>query len=196
METTLPGRTIQWNADHTSFETLNYNPCPVMLGDPLQDMGEGIEWYADYIPTPAVDLDQRVWIRIDIQGPTDITHPEYPMYKTFQTTYEKEKRELSLIIKSIEQEEQNANAALLKECEESKTLFFMAAYTRDIALGVEPSDEAKHAEVRHADVTLKMNKNAARREYLIEQFTAGIVLDISSGFERDNLAVGNSPFQN
>jgi len=192
----LPGRLLQWDATHTTFETLNYNPCPVLLGEPLQNMGEGIEWYADYIPVPAVEYDQRVYIRIDVQGPTDIPHPDYPMYKTYQFTYDKEKRELPLIIKSIQQEEQNANAALLKECEESKTLFFMAAYNRDIAKGVEPSDEAKNAEVRHADVTYKMAQNAARREYLIAEFTAGNVLDISSGFERDNLAVGNAPFQN
>ena len=192
----LPGRLIQWNADHSSYEILNFNPCPVLLGEPLQDMGPGVEWLADYIPVPAVELDQRVYIRIDVQGPTDFPHPEWPMYNTFQTTYEKEKRPIADIIKSIELEEQNANSALLKEAEESKLLFFMAAYNRDIAKGVEPSDEAKNAELRHADVTLKMAKNASRREYLISEFTAGNVLDISSGFERDNIAVGNSPFQN
>src|ERR1035437_9799121 len=181
----LKGRTIQWNADHTSFETLNYNPCPVLLGEPLQNMGEGVDWLADYTPIPPISLDQRVYVRIDIQQPTDMPHPDYPMYKTFQTTYDKEKRPLSDIIKSIEVEEQNSNAALLKEAEESKLLFFMAAYNRDIAKGVEPSDDAKNAEVRHADVVYKMAQNAARRVYLIEQFTAGEVLDISSGFERD-----------
>jgi len=192
----LRGRLIQWNADHTSFETLNYNPCPVMLGEPLQFMGEGIEWYADFEPLPPVSLDQRVYIRIDISQPTDIPHPEWPMYKTFQTTYDKEKRPLSEIIKSIEAEEQNSNAALLKEAEESKLSFFMASYTLAIAKGVTPTAEEQNAETRHADVVYKMAQNAARRIYLIEQFTAGVVLDISSGFERDNIAIGNTPFIN
>jgi len=64
---TLKGRTIQWNSDHTSFEILNYNPCPVLLGEPLQNMGIGVEWLADYIPYPAIALDQRVWVRIDVE---------------------------------------------------------------------------------------------------------------------------------
>jgi len=192
----LKGRLIQWSADRMSFETLNYNPCPVMLGEPLQDMGEGIEWYADYEPLPPIDYDQRIYIRVVKQQPTEIPHPEWAMYKTFQITYDKEKRSIEDIIKSIQIEEQNANAALLKEAEESKLNFFMAAYTLAIAQGVEPSDEAKNAEIRHSDVTYKMAQNAARRVYLIDEFTAGNVLDISSGFERDNIAIGNAPFQN
>jgi len=167
-----------------------------MLGEPLQFMGEGVEWYADYIPVPALDYDERVYIRIDVQGPTDFPHPEWPMYKTYQFTYDKEKRALPLIIKSIELEEQSANSALLREAEESKLSFFMAAYTLAIAKGETPSDEMVNAEARHADVTYKMARNAARRVELIEAFTAGQVLDISSGFERDNIAIGNSPFQN
>lgn len=190
----LKGRTIQWNADKSAFEILNYNPCPVLMGEPIPFMGEGVEWLADYIPVPPISYDQRVYVRIDKQQPSDTPHPEWPMYKTWITTYDKEKRPLADIIKSIEAEEANANAALLKEAEESKLSFFMSAYTLAIAKGVTPTDEEANAEKRHADVVYKMAQNAARRVYLIEQFTAGNVLDISEGFERDNIAIGNTPF--
>jgi hypothetical protein len=85
---------------------------------------------------------------------------------------------------------------LLKEAEESKLSFFMSAYTLAIAKGVEPTAEEANAEKRHADVVYKMAQNAARRVYLVEQFTSGNVLDISEGFERDNIAIGNTPFVN
>lgn len=192
----LKGRTIKWNADKSSFEILNYNPCPVLMGEPIPFMGEGVEWLADYIPVPAISYDQRIYVRIDKQQPSDTPHPEWPMYKTWITTYDKEKRPLADIIKSIEAEEANANSALLKEAEESKMTLFMSSYTLNIAKGVEPTDNEKNAEARHADVTYKIAQNAARRTYLIEQFTAGNILDISDGFERDNIAVGNTPFVN
>jgi len=70
----------------------------------------------------------------------------------------------------------------------------MAAYTLNVAKGITPSTEESNAEIRHADVTNKLAQNAARRNYLIAQFTAGEVLDISSGFERTVVIPGNEPF--
>lgn len=178
------------------YSIIKSGVCPRNDGQPITGMEDGYEWLADFVPFTSPDYDPRIWILVESSYPTNVSHPDYPNYKTFQTTYTLEKRSNSEIIASIRQAEANANNKLATEAEMPKMAILANAANTKIASNT-PLTEGEQAAINlNLEVSVKMTKNAGNATILMAQVEAGQDPLIDSGWEIDNLTAVGQPFIN
>lgn len=203
--TQISGVFIQWKHKDTQnfndvkdgdYTLINSNPCPVINGEPIPTMPDGYEWLANNTESNPVTYDPRIFIELQHTLPTNLPHPQWPMYNQYRTTFSLEKRSTDQIVESVRQEERLANNTLITEAEKEKMDKFTTGYLISISKGLSPDEAQLNAVARHQDVEVKMNRNASNAEGLIGRILLGENVDISSGWEYDNIPVGGFPFSN
>ena len=178
------------------YSIVNSGACSRNDGQPITGMDAGYEWLADFVPFATPDYDPRIWILVQSSYPTNVAHPEFPNYKTFQTTYTLEKRTNEAIIASIRQAEASANNKLATEAEMPKMAILANAANTKVANNT-PLTEGEQAAIDlNLQVSVKMTKNSANAILLIEQVNAGQEPLIDEGWEIDNLLPVGQPFIN
>ena len=199
------GVVIQWvnkkTVDFNNVQDSDYrlikphSLCPTSDGNPVSFDDPSYEWLIERsISCP--DYDPRIYLQGVSTLPTNTPDEQWPNYNKYLTKYSLVKRTNDEIITAIRAEEANANTALINEGEKDKTSYFMQGYLNAMLSNVAPTEAQVNAEARHADIEMKMSKNAANAELLISQLNAGQNIDLSSGWEYDHLPVGGFPFAN
>ena len=205
--TNLQGVLIQWlrpknEIDFNDVKSYDWKfiktlQCPVMYGDALPDLGDNMEWLANESGTQPLDYDSRLFVLNIKSKPTNVAHSLFPNYNRFFTSYELTRRTDEEIIESIIQEEKLANSQLDDEADVNTMNTFVLGYLAAKADGIQPVQAQINAYNRQAYVQAKKAQNAANRIELIKQLNLGNYnIDISSGWERDNITVGGFPFSN
>lgn len=205
MDTPLFGALVLWgnkatvdfndvkDSDYTLVKCAQF---PRADGEPIEGLPEGYEWLANCSGDTPPDYDPRLFVLNSDTRPTNIPHPEWPNYNQYRTQTSLTKRTNEEIISSIRQEEALANSSLVTEGETTKLSYLaMNATIRKVA-GMQLSETDTNAIARHAEVSEKMLRNAANAELLINKVTANENVDLSSGWEYDNISVGGYPFAN
>jgi len=177
-----------------SFKS-NYQ-CPVVDGEAF-DLGGNDEWLVVRYGDRSATLDGRLWNEIEDSFPTNTLDSEFPNYKKFMYVYEYAHKSIDEITPSIIQEEKLANTALDEEADVAVMTTFVLGYLAAKATGLQPTEAQVNAYNRQAYVQLKKQQNASNRIELINQLNLGnFNIDISTGWERDNITVGGFPFSN
>jgi len=182
------------NVKDTDYALVKAAEFPRQDGEPLEGLPENYEWLENCIPFAAPDYDPRLFVLNESIQPTNIPHPVHPNYNQYRTTYSLVRRADELIIASVRQEEASANNSLLTEAENSKLNYFATGAALTLAQNLPLSEAEQNAMTRHADVQMKMSKNAANADLIISKIIAKENIDISSGWEKDNIAEGGFPF--
>ena len=202
----LQGVLIQWLRPKTEIDFENVLPtdwqflktlqCPLMDGSAFE-LPNGQEWLANENGEQPYNYDPRLFVLNSDTRPTNRPHSEYPNYNTYFTKYDLVKRTVEEVSASIIQEEKMANNSLDTEADVNTMNTFALGYLIAKANGLTPTQEQENATTRLADVQMKKNKNAQNRLLLISQLEAGnFNIDISSGWEGDNISLGGVPFSN
>lgn len=203
----LQGILIQWLKPKTEINFSNVLPtdwkfikamqCPIMDGSPLGDLGDGYEWLAIENGIQPLDYDSRLLVLIEDGRPTNTPHTEYENYNRFYKQFGLETRTVEEITESIIQEEKMANTALDLQADSETMNTFVLGYLVSKASGIAVTEAQQNAYDRQGYVQLKKAQNASNRIELIRQLSIGnFNIDISSGWERNNIAVGGFPFSN
>jgi len=205
--TNLAGRLIQFNKpiEQIDFENLQPNDwkflnlykCPVMDGSPIPPLGDNIYWFVDEHGVQPPSYDPRLLLLNEDARPTNVKSTTYPNYNMFFFKYTVSNRSVDEVRESIINEEKLANANLDKEADVSTMNTFVQGYLCAVAAGLNPTDAQVNAYNRQADVQEKKAKNADNRLLLIAELESGnFNIDISSGWNNDNIAPGGYPFSN
>jgi len=202
----LQGVYLQWlrpkteidfnNVLSTDWQFIKTLQCPVIDGSAF-DLGENYEWLANEQGVQPIYYDSRLLVLIEDARPSKTHHSLFPNYKRFYRADALEQRSIPEISESIIQEEKMANTALDQEADVAVMTTFVLGYLAAIASGLVPTEAQVNAYNRQAYVQQKKSQNAANRIELIRQLNLGNYnVDISLGWERDNITVGGFPFSN
>jgi hypothetical protein len=203
----LQGVLIQWtkpkseidfnNVQSTDWKYITAMQCPIMDGSALPDLGDNYEWLANEQGIQPMSYDSRLHILKNDSRPTNTPHSQFPNYNRFFTSYELEHRSVEEVSASIIQEEKMANTSLDTEADVATMNTFVLGYLAAKAEGIDPVESQINAYNRQGYVQLKKAENAGNRIALIAEITNGNYnIDISAGWERDNIKVGGFPFSN
>jgi hypothetical protein len=208
MDTTnLAGRLIQFTKPIEDVDFENLQPgdwkflslykCPVMNGSPIPPLGNNTYWFVDEHGVQPPSYDSRLLILNEDARPTNVKSTLYPNYNMFYFKYTVTNRTVEEVTQAIITEEKLANANLDREADVSTMNTFVQGYLCAIADGIPATEAQINAYNRQGDVQLKKAKNADNRLLLIEQLTGGnFNIDISAGWNNDNIAPGGYPFSN
>jgi hypothetical protein len=171
--------------------------CPNSDGSPVTFIGyPTYEWLANYDAPQHPDYDPRLYVLNVDTRPTNTPHPDYPNYKEYATTYQLVKRTNSEIIESIRAEEAAANSALVTEGEQTKTNYLATVAISKQQSGITLDTIDTNALARLTEVADKIRRNANNAANLITAINANQTVDLSVGWEYDNITVGGIPFAN
>lgn len=201
----LQGVLIQWTKPKAEIDFLNMKPtdwkfitamqCPIMDGSVLPDLGENYEWLANEEGIQPLDYDSRLFVLNQDARPTNTTHSLYPNYKSYKTNYSLVHRTIEEVTNAIIQEEYAANNALDVEADVATMNTFALGYLRAKQAGGTPTEKQENAVIMLDDIQMKKSKNGGNRAMLIGQLALGnFNIDISSGWERDNVPTLGEPF--
>lgn len=168
---------------------------------PMEGSDPDYEWLLLHTPYPSPTYDSRSWELVKekpnlkqmaLDGTLDQlpTHPAYPDFKTFTTTYALNKRDNDYIIGQIENAEDSANTQVLNYRTTDKMLLTSASILARVKEGVQPSAEDEEMLERLMAFEVLIKKNQAEKESKIAQVLAGQEVDIDSGWERGETNVG------
>lgn len=203
----LQGVLIQWlkpkteidfnDVKSTDWKFITAMQCPIVDGSALPDLGDNYEWVANEQGVQPINYDSRLYVLVNDSRPSNTAHSVFPNYNTFYTSYALEHRSIEDVTASIIQEEKMANNALDAEADVSTMNTFVLGKLDAFTNGLAPVEAQINASNRLVYVQQKKAQNASNRIELIHQLTLGNYnIDISSGWERDNITVGGFPFSN
>lgn len=194
-----PKTSIDYNnlVEGTDYRIINpNNEYPRSDGEPVEFIGfPNYEWLKR-VYTPQPNYDPRLYVLQVSEKPTNVKDTIYPKINTFVQSYQVIERSKADIIASIRLEQQMADGSLYQECDINKLSVLMLGYNTSIAKGLTPSEAQVNAYNRQQYIELKIQQNAANADTLIEAINNGQMVDISSGWENDNVPAGGFPFSN
>jgi len=201
----LQGILIQWlrpkteidfqNVLSTDWMFIKNMTCPRMDGGLLGDLGNNMEWLAIEDGIQPLDYDSRLLILVEDARPTNTPHSDFPNYKRFYKQYALQNRTVAEVSESIIQEENAANNALDSEADVATMNTFALGFLIAKQGGNTPTSKQINAVSMLEDIQVKKSKNGSNRAMLIEQVKHGnFNIDISSGWERDNIPTLGEPF--
>lgn len=204
--TGLMGVYIQWlkpiaeidfnNVKSSDWQRIAEFGCMVMDGSYF-DVGEGYAWMPREQGECPIDYDSRIFVLVSDTQPTNTPHSVWPNYKRMYTKYSLERRTDAEIIESIIQEEKMANNQLDLQADSETMNTFVLGYLVSKANGIPVTEAQVNAYNRQGDVQFKKAQNAGTRIEMIRQIGLGNYnIDISLGWERNDIAVGGFPFSN
>jgi len=203
------GVTINWLKAKTSVNFPNVvlgvdyelikgsHQCPNSDGSVVGFIGyQSYEWLANFEAPQHPDYDNRLYVLNQDTRPTNVKHPDFPNYNQYATVYTLVKRSNEEIIASVRAMESQANSAIVSEGEQSKTNYLatVAINKKQLEIPLDLIDTNSLA--RLVEIADKIRRNADNASVLIAKVNANETVDLSAGWEYDNITKGGIPFAN
>lgn len=169
---------------------LKYAPYPRLDVTPFLEgeIDPDLEWLIIHTPHSEPDYDPRIYLMVTNNPDLNFldsfpNHPQYSGIKAYQITYTPEKRSNEEIIISIDNAEKEANNLIWSEGEhKDKQVLMMQASLKAATGSILNSYEQSLLDEMN-EVVVKLNKNKANRNLLVEQINANQVPNIDLGWE-------------
>lgn len=157
--------------------------------EPIEGLDPDYEWLIKHTPFPEPLYDPRIYImQVNIPNieffETFPNHPEYPLLKSYEITYTPIKRSNEEIIASIENAKKEANDLVFSEAmHKDETVFMMNALLK-MHKGFQLTAAEEEYANKISDINMKLSKNTANKNLLVDLVLIGQEPNIDSGWER------------
>jgi len=169
---------------------LKYAPYPKLDVTPFLEgeLDPDLEWLIIHIPNAEPEYDSRIYLMVTNNPNLDNLnsfpeHPNYPGIKAYQITYSPEKRSKEEIIISIDNAEKEANNLIWSEGEHKDKQILMMQASLKASTGSTLNSYEQSLLDEMNIVVVKLSKNNANRNLLVEQINLNQVPNIDSGWE-------------
>lgn len=169
---------------------LKYAPYPKLEVTPFLEgeIGPDLEWLVIYTPHAEPDYDSRIYLLVTNFPDLNYLdlfqeHPDYPGIRAYQITYTPEKRSNEDIIISIDNAQKDANDLIWREGEHKDKQVLMMQASLKASTGAILNEYEQSLLNEMNEVVVKLNKNKANRDLLVEQINANQVPNIDLGWE-------------